>query len=154
MFKYKISFEFNIDDAIKYDDELNVDILEINDDCFNEVFNTEEKIKEFQNWYNVGLSENEKLSILDIIYDRDGEKTGLLTVSLKSKLENEHDFATELVYYLFEDCTPKIYYHVYGKTWKDDWDYRTNSHVQRTINVDYDDSASITSYSNINIVNI
>lgn len=152
MFKYKITFDFNIEEVLEYDDsEQSAEITEIDDECFDSTFDNENKIKEFEEWYNDDLSDEEKVSIVDIVYDRDGEETGILEVTVESELKEPKIFANEIVNYLFEGDWPKVDYHVNGTSWEDYWDYARSSPEQRTIKVDYDDSASITSYSNVTI---
>lgn len=152
MFKYKITFNFNIEDVLEYDDsEQDVEIEELDDECFDNVFDTDKKIKEFEEWYNDGLDNEDKVSIHDIIYDRDGENIGILEVTTNTELKEPKIFADELVTYLFEGDWPTVNYHVFGTSYEDYWDYARSSPEQRTIKVDYDDSASITSYSNVTI---
>lgn len=152
MFKYKITFDFNIEDVLEYDDsEQYAEIIELDDDCFDKTFDTDEKIKEFENWYNDGEIEENKITIKDIVYDRADEDTGILEVTLEFELKDEKTFANELVSYLFEGDWPSVSYHVTGTSYEDYWDYARSSPEQRTIDVDYEDSASITSYSNITI---
>lgn len=153
MIRYKITFEFDMESDLDYDKETqDVEILELDDECFDKSFDNLNKIKEFQDEYNNGTSnEDEKVSIINIIYDRAREELGILEVSLESELKDEKTFADELVYYLFEGDSPKVYYHVYGKSYKDYWDYRHGSPEQREVIIDYDDSADLTSYVNVNI---
>lgn len=152
MIKYKITFDFNIENVLEYDsDEQGVDILEIDDIAFRKAFDTNDKIKEFQDWYNNGLSEDKQISIINIKYDNDFGETGVLYVTLKTKLEDELTFAKEIVDYLFEDDLPRVNYHVHGNAYDDYWNYHKDSPDQKTVEVDYDDWASIDSYSNVTI---
>lgn len=152
MIKYKITFKFDIEDVLEYDDsEQTAEINEINDECFDETFNNDEKIKEFENWYNDGENEENKVIIKDINYDRADEDTGILEVTLESELKDEKTFASELVSYLFEGDWPSVSYHVTGTSYEDYWDYARSSPEQRTVKVDYEDSANITSYSDVTI---
>ena len=150
-YKYNITFDFNIDDALEYDeDDQNVNIININDDCFNETFDTKDKINKFQDWFNEAEPEESKISINNIIYDGfDGE--GNLEVTLNSELQDEEEFAKSIVSYLFDNDWPKVTYRVSGTGWEDYWDYATTSPGQRDISVDHDDSAYVTSYLNIKI---
>ena len=155
MNKYKITFDFDIEEAIDYDsDDYNIEIIEIKDDCFDEMLDTEDKIKEFQNWFNDGMLEPEKLDIIDIVYDRDGEGTGILEVNTEQEIKDEDTFANELVSYLFEGEHPSIEYHITGTTCEDYWDYYISSPEQRLIDVDREESGTIYSYSNVTITKI
>ena len=152
MFKYKITFNFNIKEALEYDNvEQDVEIEEIDDECFNDAFNTNKKIKEFEEWYNTSLNDEDKISINSIVYNRDEEDMGILKVTTNNELKEPKIFADELVSYLFDGDWPTVKYHVGGTSSEDYWDYSRNSPEQRTINVDYTDSASITSYLNVTI---
>ena len=152
MVKYKITFDLDIEDSLEYDsDEQYAEIVEVNDECFDETFDTEDKINEFQDWFNDGMLENEKISIINIEYDRDGEGTCILDVTTESEIQDTNAFAEEIISYLFEGDYPTVDYHVTGTSYEDYWDYARSSPEQRTIRVDYDDSVSIHSYSNVNI---
>ena len=152
MVTYKITFEFDIENSLEYDsDEQSVDISLLDDKCFDKVFDTKEKINEFQNWFNDGLSENEKIIINNISYDKNGYDEGILKVTLESELKDEKTFADEIVNYMFEGDTPRVQYQVTGTSYEDYWDYNRESPEQRTVNVDYEDYGYINSYKNVNI---
>lgn len=155
MIKYEISFNFDIENVLEYDsDEQNVEILEIDDDCFDKTFDTKEKIKEFQNWFNEGLTEDEKISIINIRYERDGEDVGILEVLLKSELEDTTTFANEIVNYLFEGDYPRLRYHLTGNTVEDYWDYQRDTPEQRLVKLDTEEYANIYRYNNVSIKKI
>lgn len=156
MFKYRVRFKLDIEDALEYDDsEQYAEITEIDDECFDKTFDTDEKIKEFENWYNDGYdSSSEKINVKNIVYDRQDEDTGILEVTLNDKLKDEKTFADELVTYLFEGDYPTVRYHVTGTTYEDYWDYHRDSPEQRTVNVDYEDSTNVHSFSNVEIEEI
>ena len=152
MVKYRIAFDFDLDEILDQADyDHHIAVIELNDDCFYELFKTKEDIRKFEEWYNDGLDNEDKVSIDDIIYDRDGDDIGILEVTTNTELKEPKIFADELVTYLFEGDWPTINYHVFGTSYEDYWDYARSSPEQRTIKVDYDDSASITSYSNVTI---
>ena len=155
MVKYKIMFTLDIEDSLEYDsDEQNAEILEIDDSCFDETFDNKEKIQEFQNWFNDGLSDTEKISLIDIKYTRDEDEICILEVTSESEIDDKETFANELVYYLFEGDYPIVKYHISGTTYEDYWNYHVDSPDQRPINVDYDTSNEIHSYSKLNIQKI
>lgn len=152
MNKYEITFMMDVEDALEYDDsEQSAEISYIDDDCFMETFDTPKKIKEFEDWYNADESDSNKISIENIIYDSDGEGQASLEVITKEPLQDENDFATIIVDYLFDGDYPYVHYHVTGTSYEDYWDYDRESPEQRTVEVDYDTSNSIHSYSNVTI---
>ena len=152
MVKYKITFKFDIEKSLEYSNvyDEKIEIEELNDTCFDSVFNTDEKIKEFEEWYNNGL-DDDKISVNDIIYNKEGEDIGVLEVSLNSELKEPKIFANEIIDYLFEGECPTVNYHVVGTTSEDYWDYRKDAPEQRSRKVEYDDSADVNSYSNVTI---
>ena len=155
MVKYEIRFKLDIEEALEYDkSEQSVEIINIDDTCFDKAFDSKDKIQEFENWWNESaISEDEKIKVLDITYDRDGEDIGILTITLTSKLNSDDEkiLMDESVYYLFSLDYPKIYYHVTGTSFEDYWDYHRSTPEQRTINVDYDDNTYISEYSDVSM---
>lgn len=146
MYKYKITFKFDIDGALSdVNDDYDIDIEEFDDSCFDEVFNSSEKIKEFEKWYD------EQLNISEIDYTADAEDIGVLIVTMQNKPNNEKDFAKEIVYYLFESDWPEIKYRVTGTGYEDYWDYWKDTHGQRDVEIDYTESTSIISFSDVTI---
>lgn len=155
MFKYKISFEFDLDDVFRYDgDNQHTEINDIDDDCFQKAFSSKENINEFEEWFNDGLKDEDKISVISIKYNPYNELNGELLVTLSYKLKDMQSFAKELVNYLFEGDTPLVNYHVNEINYKDDWDYHNDSHIQKRVEMEYDDSASIDSYKNVKIIEL
>lgn len=153
MNKYEITFELDFEEDLNYDpDEQHIDINYIDDDELLDTFSTDEKIKEFEKWYNEPEDEEDKIIIEDIDIDSDGEGKYYINVTINKKLNNEKSFAEDIIGYIFDVSNyPRVSYHVTGTTWEDYWDEYRQSPEQRTIKVDYDDSEYVISYTNINI---
>ena len=153
MNKYEITFELDFEEDLNYDpDEQHIDINYIDDDELLDTFSTDEKIKEFEKWYNEPEDEEDKIIIEDIDIDSDGEGKYYINVTINKKLNNEKSFAEDIIGYIFDVSNyPRVSYHVTGTTWEDYWDGYRQSPEQRTIKVDYDDSEYVISYTNINI---
>ena len=55
MVKYRITFDFDLDEILDQADyDHHIDVVELNDDCFYELFKTKEDIQKFEKWYNDG----------------------------------------------------------------------------------------------------
>lgn len=157
MTKYKVTFDFDIKEALEseYDvDEQSAEILDIDDSCFNDIFNTRDKIKEFEDWYNVGLSNEEKITISDINYEPHGSESGIFNISINSELKTPKEFANEMLEYIYDSDCPRIHYQVTGTSGQDAWDYKSGSYNEISVDIDYEDWISVGSYCNINITKL
>lgn len=150
MVKYKVSFKFDLDEALgQIDRDHNVDVEELDDGCFYNLFNTTEKIKTFEEWYNNSCdSDEDKIIVKDIIYDGDWEDAADVLIYLEDELPANQldDFKDSIMEYLFEDDRPILYVHEYGVDWRPCWDgYRQEPSEER---YEYDnyESYSIDSY--------
>lgn len=81
MDKYKITFNFDIDDLIVSDDEYTVDVLEVDDSNFIELFKSENKITEFENWFNDGEKDEYKINVNSIVYEPIEEYSGEIIIN-------------------------------------------------------------------------
>ena len=153
MVKYKIEFDLDIEKVLDYDsDDQYVDIKEIDDYNFYKLFDGENKIKEFENWYNEDVSEDDKIEINSIDYNCNEYGECYIDVELENALKNENEFADKLLEYMFQvEDYPTVFYHVTGKEYEDYWDGYSETPRQRIINVDYDDSAYVDSYCGLTI---
>lgn len=157
MFKYLIKFKFDLEDALQYDEEdQQVDILDFDDSVLDHTFDTNEKIKSFEDWYNedIAKDESEKINLKHVIYDRESDDIGLLEITTEKEINNKETFANTIVEYLFDASSIKIEYHVSGDSYEDYWNYRSDSPDQRNIEVDYDDMGYIDSYYDVTIEQI
>lgn len=153
MVNYKISFNFNLEDLStdNSEDKIDIEILEIDDSCFDDIINDSTKIKEFENIYNENLDDENKVSILNVTYDKFEEEVGILKVTTKSELKEPKMFAEELVNYMFEEECPTVYYNISGTVTEPYWDYTKSSSDERNKNIDYEDSISIDKFFNVTI---
>lgn len=151
MVKYKITFDFNIDDILNsVDDDENIEILEIDDEEFDKTFDSDSKIKEFEKWYNDTLADEEKINVANIKYNRSEELTGILIVDCNVKLPEPNEFAKELVFYLFEGEWPTIQYSVSGIN-DSEYNVGPENIGYENEEFEYVESNFIHSYSNITI---
>lgn len=155
MAKYEITFKFDIEEILNYDeDEQAVEIDFFDDDCFHEAFDTNEKIKELEEYLNDIQIENENIVINDIYYNGEDEDLGVVIVDLKDKLQNPEKFANEIVSYLFDGECPMVKYHVEGTTSEPYWDHIHSTSRERGIKVSYDDSGTVKDYYKVKIKEI
>lgn len=155
-YKYLIKFDFDLSDVLdKQDDDCNIEILELNDECFDKVISDSNDIKEFEDWYNDGVEQNEQISVKDISYERQDDYVGGITIILNNELAGDKEtFAKAVVEYFFETDWPTVEYNASGTTYEDYWDYARSSPEQRDVKFDYNDSESISSYDNVTITNV
>lgn len=155
-YKYLIKFDFDLSNILdKEDDDSTVEILELNDDCFEKVISSSDDIKEFEEWYNDGVEPDEYISVKDISYERQYDYVGKITVVLNNEIVGDKDdFAKAVVEYFFETEWPIVEYNISGTTYEDYWDYYRSSPEQRDVKFDYDDKESVSSYDNVTITQL
>ena len=152
MDKYKITFNFDIDDLIVYDDEYTVDVLEVDDSNFIELFKSENKITEFENWFNDGEKDEYKINVNSIMYEPIEEYSGEIIIELDINKVNETDLMINLLDYMFEEDYPILYTHEYGYAYEPYW---TGTDVgEKRVKFDYDEKYAIRGYNNEKIEKI
>lgn len=153
MYKYKITFDVNIDYEEKFDydsDCQNLKISYVDDDEFLKFFNSNKDVKEYEDSYNDYVkNENDKVKLLNIyvneVYFDDYAETinGEIIVETEIPINNEKQFAEDLVDYICENNQLGVDYHVTGESWEDDWDYMHGEYTQTQIPVDYEETEKI-----------
>lgn len=155
MAKYKITFDFNLDEIMDYDDDVHVNIQEIDDQVFYNAFSSKEKVQEFEEWYNKDADSNEEIiKVIDIEYEGDYDTSGIVYVNLESDYKYPDILKDNILNYLFDIDYPIVEVEISGTTYEDYWDYKKDSPEQRTVKFDNIETYSITSYNNAKIVKI
>lgn len=154
MAKYEIKFDLDFEEDLNYDpDDQYIDNISIDDDCILDAFSTDEKVKEFEDWYNEGFDNEEdyiKFEYLDC--DSDDEGQYCINLTTNKPLEDEKSFAKEMIDYIFDaNDYPYVSYHVSGVAYEVYWDGYRQSPEERKVNVDFDDSEYVRHYTNLEI---
>ena len=133
---YKISFDVEYEGNGDYDCEHDTlknieydesDLIAIDNDSF---------ISEFQKWYNDG---GDNINIISLKYEpnKDSTKLGNIIAILDSKLSNEKEFASELLFYILDESGILVTVTYSGTREKDSWNQTTDSHT--TISEPFED---------------
>ena len=154
MVKYKITFEFDIDEILDQADNVSIEIEELNDKSYYDAFSSKEKIKKFESWFNAAESDNEKIQVFDIKYEGDYDNGGIVVITLESEYEDLDMLKESILDYLFDIDWPTITAKVSGTTYEDYWDYKRSSPEQRSIDFDTIETYAISSYKNDKISKI
>lgn len=155
MVKYKITFDFDLEEPMSYDDDYSVDILDFDDSSFYDIFDSKEKIKEFENWWNDGSdSDEDKINVIDLYYEGDYDESGEVYITLENEYKDLEDLKTNILDYLFDNDWPTLRVQITGDSYEDYWDYARSSPEQRSIKVDYEEDFAISHYKNAKIVKL
>lgn len=155
MVKYEVSFKFDLDEILdQADSNRNVEIEELNDECFYDLFSTDEKVKMFEEWYNDCCdSDEDKIIVKDIIYEGDWEDSANVILSLENELPEDqiNNLKNAVIEYLFEDDTPDVSVHEFGVDWRPRWDGYRQEPSEEKYEYDNYETYNINSYYDVKI---
>ena len=158
MVKYRITFDFDLDEILdQADSDHHIDIIELNDDCFYELFKTKEDIQKFEEWYNDGAtSEDEKIKVIDVDYEGDYDYSSIIDITLENEISNnELNYLKDgILDYIFDLKYPTLYTNEYGYSYEMYWNGSRQEPDERKVNFDYDETYSISQYKNDKIVKL
>lgn len=158
-YKYLITFRFGTEELI---DELNSDepnvtvtLNRVKDDPFVDAFSTKENIKDFENWYNDGIeNEDELIHIIDIKYDFDDVDAASITVITSSEIKDDSLFMDSIFEFVEEFGKSKISYHESGYIDEIGWNYRANPLSTTRNNIDDDYEEEVDEFFDVSIKQI
>lgn len=151
--KYIIKFEFDqreLENNIYNEDELHTEIDEMDDNDFGDCFQSEKEIKKFEEWWNDGLEDEDKIIVsdADIEFDQEG---GTITITTNKEVHDEDAFADETLEYLFEGEVPSITLHISGYDYVMDWDGFRSEPYERRVEVESDETVELDKYKFISL---
>lgn len=149
MYKYEVTFDFNYDYFMD-DEDLTGEIEYIHTEELEKKFNSENTLKEFNEWIDDG--EDNPINVTYMEFEAD-EETGYIHIETDNEIKDPADFAKEVVNFLFETDWPTVTINFSGYIWKDAWDYHAANHTETREYVDYNDHFNIT-YDNVTNIQI
>lgn len=158
MVKYKISFKFDLDEILdQVDSDHSIDIEELDDQCFMDLFETKKDIKEFEDWYNDGVdTEDEKIKVIDIVYDGCYETDSEIEITLENELQESelNNLKDMLMEYMFDTDYPVLRTYEYGTTYEPYWNGYRQEPDERKVSFEFNETYSISDYKNVKIVKL
>ncbi len=158
MVKYKVTFEFDLDDILdQVDSDHHIDIEELDDQCFFNLFKSKDDIKQFEDWYNDSAeSDDEKIKVNDIIYDGDYETESEIEIILENEIpeSEEENLKDGILDYMFDSDYPTLRTYEYGTSYEMYWNGARQEPDERKYSFEYDESYSISQYKNDKIVKL
>lgn len=154
MAKYKITFNWDYSEFEDYDEDINAEINYFDIANFGEDVQSESGIKDFEEYYNEDLTDDDKIHVdtIDIEYD---DESCYVELSTDKALKNPKDFAKEFVQYMFDGLEyPYVSVNFTGTSYTMDWNYTHDGPYERKQTVDYDEKFDIDSYTDLQIEKI
>ena len=146
MNKYKVTFDFDMDEVL--DSDYHIEIESFDDNKLYDVFD-EDGTQVLEDWYN---SDNkDDIKIQSVQYEFDKEWSGeiiIVTDKEPKELQCLGDFSVEQLFEL--DCV-YVTAHYEGTDYEPYWNYSRSEPDERKVRIDYSKDFSIYDYSNVQI---